>query len=294
MKLGMRAVAGVSTLALAGAAVLVGGGVANASTPFDPAQSGATQGTLSLYNAAGQQIVSGSLTSPPAYVRADTDTGKPGDTTGTLYAATPQSGVNAGLWNNGKISVAQTYPTSAAGVPANLQGSPLALASQITKWLDPTVLGSYASAFPNVSGAGAINSDPTWQNIYQLRLITSPNPDATRYASASIKVDQAAGTWTQVYPDVAAISTTTVLTANPPSPSDTVLRSPSTATVTPSAANGSMEFFDGAASLGSSPVSGGTATQNVPSLSVGSHTLKAVFTPGASWRSLRTDPRKGH
>lgn len=276
MKLGMKAVAGVSTLAIAGTMALVGGGVANASTPFDPALSGATQGTLSLFNASGQQIISGPLSTPPAYVRADTDSGKAGDTTATVYAATPQKGVNAGLWSNAKISIGQAYPTSSASVPANLQGSALALGSGIYKWLDPAVSGSYAEAFPNVSGAGAINTDATWQNVYQLRVITSPNPDPSRYASASIQVDSVAGTWTQVYPDVSKATTTTTLT----DPGQQLKGAAFTlsGTVAPAAAAGSVELFDGATLLGSTSVSGGNFSKSVTLSTLGSHTLKAVFT----------------
>jgi len=50
-----------------------------------------------------------------------------------------------------------------------------------------------------------------------------------------------------------------------------------TATVTPSAATGTVEFFDGATSLGAASVSGGSAAIVVSSLAVGSHSLTAVY-----------------
>ena len=55
-----------------------------------------------------------------------------------------------------------------------------------------------------------------------------------------------------------------------------------TATVTPSAATGTVEFFDGVTSLGTSPVSSGTAVLNTSSLAVGAHTnLTAVYSGDA-------------
>jgi hypothetical protein len=51
-----------------------------------------------------------------------------------------------------------------------------------------------------------------------------------------------------------------------------------TATVSP-AAGGSVEFFDGTTSLGSSAVSGGVASLTTSALAVGSHAITATFTP---------------
>ncbi len=74
-----------------------------------------------------------------------------------------------------------------------------------------------------------------------------------------------------------AQSTSTALAVNP---SPSVCQQPVTltATLTPSAATGGVEFFDGATSLGSSAVSSGVATLAPGALSVGAHTLSAVFT----------------
>ncbi len=50
-----------------------------------------------------------------------------------------------------------------------------------------------------------------------------------------------------------------------------------TATVTPAIATGTVEFFDGAVSIGISSISGGVATLGTSSLSAGSHSLTAVY-----------------
>lgn len=50
-----------------------------------------------------------------------------------------------------------------------------------------------------------------------------------------------------------------------------------TANITPAAATGTVEFFDGVTSLGSQPVSGGSASLSTSSLSVGSHSITGVY-----------------
>src|SRR5207249_3183458 len=66
-----------------------------------------------------------------------------------------------------------------------------------------------------------------------------------------------------------------------------------TATLTPSGATGSVEFFDGASSLGSAPVAGGTASVATSSLTVGPHTLSAVYTPTGCYVGS-TSPNVSH
>jgi hypothetical protein len=50
-----------------------------------------------------------------------------------------------------------------------------------------------------------------------------------------------------------------------------------TATVSPSAATGTVQFFDGSTSLGTAPLSGGKASLSTSSLSVGSHSITASY-----------------
>jgi sugar lactone lactonase YvrE len=50
-----------------------------------------------------------------------------------------------------------------------------------------------------------------------------------------------------------------------------------TATISPAAATGSIQFSDGATSLGSATITSGTATLTVPSLSVGSHAIGVAY-----------------
>ncbi len=55
-----------------------------------------------------------------------------------------------------------------------------------------------------------------------------------------------------------------------------------TASVTPAVATGTVQFLDSATVLGTSPVSGGSATLSVSTLSVGAHSLTAVYSGDAN------------
>jgi hypothetical protein len=74
-----------------------------------------------------------------------------------------------------------------------------------------------------------------------------------------------------------AAATTVALTA----PASAVVGAPVSlgATVTPANAAGSVEFFDGATSLGVSPVASGAASTSVPFAAAGAHSVTARFNP---------------
>jgi hypothetical protein len=189
----------VAATVLGASAIVVGtvGAAQAAGSPFDPAGNGATQGTLSFYDSSGTQITSGPLATPPAYVLANTWTGRPGTKYATVYAATPVKGSPPGTWPNDIISVGTQFPDATA--PAGLKNNPNVLASQVLFWFDAA---GYPASFPNT------NSDPAWQNLYQVRVLDSGpgvSVDPATYPSATIQVDTVGGTWTQVYPDPNAL-----------------------------------------------------------------------------------------
>src|SRR6185369_6595659 len=66
-----------------------------------------------------------------------------------------------------------------------------------------------------------------------------------------------------------------------------------TATVTPSSATGSVEWFDGPTSLGSSPLSGGVATKATSALVMGSHSITAVYSGDLTY-TTSTSPVHTH
>jgi len=99
--------------------------------------------------------------------------------------------------------------------------------------------------------------------------------------------------WQDTNPATPATPTTTTLAAGPASPSIAGSPVTLTATVAPSAATGTVTFYDGATALGSpATVSGGTASLTTTGLEVGTHTLTAVFTsatPGTYANSTSGD-----
>ncbi len=77
-------------------------------------------------------------------------------------------------------------------------------------------------------------------------------------------------------------STSTSLSVSPPSPQIAGTAEALTATVSPVAATGTVQFEDGTTAIGSpQPVLGGTATVSTSSLPSGTDALSAVFTPAA-------------
>lgn len=144
-----------------------------------------------------------------------------------------------------------------------------------------------AAVYPDASGviAGSLEqSAATLDRTKSYDVIAWPsrsNPsESNLYARTGVAID-----WAALFP---ATATTTTLAAAPASAvagTEVTL----TATVAP-AATGSVEFFDGAASLGSAPLDAGIAVLRTSSLGVATHTVKAVFTPtDAAYQSSASD-----
>jgi hypothetical protein len=104
----------------------------------------------------------------------------------------------------------------------------------------------------------------------------------TTVAKPGDAVRTSAGYQTQNF-GATAQNTTTTLATNLASPQPSATPIDLTATVAPASGTdvpvGSVEFFNGATSLGTATLTGGTATLPNKVLAVGSHTLKAVYTP---------------
>ena len=74
------------------------------------------------------------------------------------------------------------------------------------------------------------------------------------------------------------ITAPTTLTVNSPGAQSTWGQPVTfTASITPAAATGAIQFSDGPTSIGSAPLSGGTASLTMPSLSVGNHPIQASY-----------------
>ena len=255
--------------AITGASVVGIAGVAAADTtpPWEPVA--ASQGGLTFYNSAGQQITGGSLTAPfAAYVEGGA-TLQSGDTKATLFAYTPVSGTDPALWSGAEISSSTVYPnTSAPGALAT------ATAPVVSGASSDFALSDYITEYPNND-----TSADGYANLYVLRLKTSgPGlPFSSSYDAADIEVT--GSTWQVVYPAPTLTSTQTTLSTTPSTPQIVGTSVTLTATVSP-AESGTVQFEVGSTLLGSpQTVVDGQATYETTALPVGDDSLSAVFTP---------------
>lgn len=259
--------AGTAVLAVA-AGLLVGssGTAFAAAPPWEPDPS--SIGSLTFYDAAGNQITGGNVNDAPfaTYVSASA-AGRAGDNRATIFGYLPKNGVAIGAWTGEALSGSPLYPNAAAPAPLNTSALPLV---SLTNG-DLTIAG-LAGDLPNTA-------TDAYQGLYQLRVKTSGpgQPAGSTYDSADILIS--GSTWTVVYPAVVATPTTTSLATVPTSPQNAGTSVTLNATVSPATA-GTVQFKDGASDIGSPvTVSAGAASTSTSTLTVGSHSLTAVFTP---------------
>ena len=148
----------------------------------------------------------------------------------------------------------------------------------LTAAVSPSSAGGSVEFF---DGAASLGSAPVVGGVASLStssLSVGSHPLSASYGGNATHVASTSTTITQVVNKIAA---PTVLTTSP-NPSTAGSNVVLTATVSPSSASGSVEFFDGAASLGSAPVVGGVASLSTSSLSVGNHALTATYSGDAT------------
>lgn len=264
---------------LAGAAIaatlplLATAASATTNPPWEPDPNSA--GAITFYDAAGNVLTSGADLSHIAdYAAAGGPKQDPGVTKATLFFAAPDhTKADTSTWTtNGAVSASTAFPSSTAPNPIKGPGftNPLVTiaptSGNLTAWL------------------GGVTHDTTvgYANIYQVRILESGpgGIQPAKFWAADISVNTVAGTWTEVYPVTGstATPTATVLGASPSSPVVAGTPTTLTATLTPSGAVGSVQFFDGTTSLGSVAVTAGTAQLAPATLSTGTHSLTATFT----------------
>ena len=269
MKIRLRAVvAGLATATfLAGS---VGVAFAFPQPPYEPDP--ASRGSVGFYDASGKIISVGSITHPLAAFVVTSGAARSGDTKATLIGARPEPGTATSAFANTQMSASTAFPITTG--PSNLNNLPNGIVSESAGDITPQQL---ETNFPHP----ASDNGTFFQDLYQIRVRTSGPTTGTDtlYWEASIRIDNSAGTWSQVWP---AINTATGLTVSPASPQQVGTQLTLTAMVTPASATGTVQFVaDGTTNLGSPvTVSSGTATTTNSSLAVGSHNLTAVFTPG--------------
>jgi hypothetical protein len=125
-------------------------------------------------------------------------------------------------------------------------------------------------------GSTALGTAPLNGGIATFTTSTLPAGSHTLYASYGGDSRNGASTSSAFTESIGKLTTTTVLSATPtsPTPGQSVTL---TATVTPSGATGNITFLDGQTVLATVSLSGGTAVNTTSTLAAGSHTLSATY-----------------
>ncbi len=236
--------------------------------PWEPLPLSTSAGGLLFFNATGQQITSGKITAQPFAAYAEgTSVLNANDKTATLYAYTPVKGVAAGKWTGQLLGGTTAYPNASA--PPPLKTSPFPV---YTGAPTDTSLKTYIASVPNVP------TPPTngYADLYVIRLVTSNPTTTTSYNSADIKITGT--TWSVVYP-----TSVTTVSASPSSPQHYGTNVKFTATLTPPAATGSVQFLNRTTDIGTPvTVATGKASITETTLPAGTNLINAVFTPTSS------------
>lgn len=149
-------------------------------------------------------------------------------------------------------------------------------------WEVGNPLGTLQNETFAVAGGGAQTGYNRWGDYSAMRV--DPVDDCTFWYSQEYQAVTASANWnTRIVSfrfqscggsSPAPTTTTVGSSLNPSTLGDSVTL---VATVSPSAASGSVEFFDGATSLGAIALSGGSASLTTSTLSAGSHAISAVY-----------------
>ena len=148
-------------------------------------------------------------------------------------------------------------------------------------WEVGSPLGALQSETFAVAGGGSQTGYNRWGDYSSMRI--DPSDDCTFWYTQEYQATTQTANWnTRIvsfrFPSCgqSLTPTTTALTSSP-NPSLSGQAVTFTATVTPSLATGTIQFFDGASLLGTSTLAAGSATLSTSALSVGTHSITAVF-----------------
>ncbi len=166
-----------------------------------------------------------------------------------------------------------TWPQIQGAYSTGASGS-IAFSARNTATGVTTALGSASSGSGTVNLNNAAATATLPAGLYEVTGAFTPT-DPSRFAPST-----SAPHLVQVVDPASPVATTTSLEVSPDRESAPAEAIELTATVAPAAAAyGTVEFFDGATSLGTAPVSGGVATTAWYWPETGLHSYSAVFTP---------------
>ena len=210
----------------------------------------------------------------------------PADT--TAYAASTSLALSYTVTAVQQPPAATTTTIAASPAGTAQQGAPVTFTATVVPAAAGTVqfldgpdgaavnLGSPVTV---TGGTATLNTSALSVGSHLVRASFTP-ADTTAYAASTSQ----ALTYTVTAVQQPPTTTTTTITANPATSAQAASDVTFTATVSPAAAAGQVQFIDGpdgSTANVDSPVtvSGGKASLTISSLTVGSHNLRAVFTP---------------
>ncbi|MGO4257861.1 Ig-like domain repeat protein [Marmoricola sp. RAF53] len=220
--------------------------------------------TLTLYNAAGTAVTSGSVSAKPFVAYAATSAPlRSGDDHASLFAYTANPGLAQGAWTGEQLTAANTFPV--AGAPAGVGSNPVVKGAATS-----LSLADYIAGYENTSTATG------FEDVYEIRLRSSSASQGvgTTYASTFVKVT--GDTWTVTSSPVNLTSTSTTSAVPASARYGTAFNV--TATVTPTDASvpaGTVSVLEGPTVVATGTLASGAATITVPGtrLAPGSHAL---------------------
>jgi len=216
------------------------------------ALSGGTASLSTSALAAGAHTVTAVYSGDNSYATSSssalTQTVNP-NTIGTTTSLASSS--NPSTFGQAVVFTAAVTPSSGTGVPTG----------NVAFMDGTTLLGSSA-----VDGSGTATLSTVSLAVGTHVVTAQYGGDGTFTASSSSGLSQT----------INKAPTTTTLTSSP-NPSNSGQPVTFTATLSPSTATGTVQFFDSSTSLGTAAVSGGTASLTTSSLAVGSHAVTAVY-----------------
>jgi hypothetical protein len=222
-----------------------------------------TIGTAALANGAATftipSLAAGSHNITASYAGSSTDDAS------VSSALTIQ--VNAGSLQTTTVTLATTPTTAAAGQTVSMTATvtPASATGTVTFKDGGTTIGSSSLN----SGSATLSLATLSVGVHTLAAVYGGDANNSSSTSASITVTITAAT-------TPLQATTITLTAA----SSTVVSGQAiglTANVTPASAGGTVTFKDGGTSIGSSTLAAGSATLSLNTLSVGTHSLTAVY-----------------
>jgi len=155
-------------------------------------------------------------------------------------------------------------------------GAPVTFSATLT----PSTATGTVSFLDGGTGLGAVYLANGQASLRVSTLAAGTHSITAAYSGDNAVAQATSNVWSET---INAITPTTLSLASSASPSTWNQAVTLTATISPAAATGSINFYDGATPLGSATLSGGIASIATAQLAAGSHSLTAVYTASGSY-----------